>query len=1181
MTVSRDRRSCRGFMFVTFMLLWSSPAFTQADLQKEQQIVLTKTPVEVEAVGDKKVRYPVVLRAGEFFQVRVEQKDSEVLLRLLDASGKEVARMSSPKEKEGLETLSFVASESARYTLEAGLLKVQAEKGKFAIWREPPRVATSLDRRRVEVERLFAEGMIARDTDGQAETAVKKFSTARDGYRDLKDEYMVEMSDLLVTRSQGRAIFIEARKQLNDAKQPTTYKIVRAKFMQAAELYSKGGQAFNAGAALLGAAVASQGLGELESTIKLLEMALPAFSEPHTIQVKADLLDNLATFYLILDDVDTALDYLTQSRSIYIELKQTEDAARIENAIGELHLQIGRYKDSYPFLESSRKLRERNSAACGTSATLTNLAMFYYFGNDKASAREFLLDRALPLYPAGDECAGDKAKTLIVIGQFYYDLGSNDLALKYLTEAEKSLKTESEVLGRRDASEFDVQMKIVNNKLKMATGLNVVGAAKFALARYQETSISLSKANSEKAAEARANAKRLYAEARSAYEEALKLYREISDTKHEATVMTNIGVVQSSAGETDEALKTFEAALKVSRDADHKNAEAITLNNTGKLYSNRGEHRKALELFKQALPLLRAVDDKSGEAVALSYAMYDWASLGNRRMAIFSGKQAINIFQELRRGARGLNTEIQKDYLRSIRESYQRLAELLIEEGKNDHAIQILNLYQDQQFFDLDGKASVEQAIFSTRESDWVQRSDLESRTLTQLNSRIEDGKRRKIADRLSPDKVQNQLQALRADFTKATHVFITTLEEAEKEFAQPDEVGRAVEIESVTKMQSALDHLSKQTPPHKVVALYTLLGNDKFYVLLMTPSEIKAFTQDVSAEVLNRSIIKTFSDLQNPGFPEKVRASSSTLYNMILGTTSTPDGKSTLEAELGRLGPDTLLWSLDGILSYLPVAALYDAKKSQYLLEKYQNVVFTRADAERILRSPRPWKTAIGFGKSTASNISCEIPCETPPCDNRLKSLRLVPQELSGIFRRMRGDRTVVKGTIVLNEEFTQERMLQARNTPLVHIASHFCFQPGNTEESFLLLGNDKKFSLHDMSAHLNLYAAVDLLVLSACRTAALERNQMGKEIDSLAELSQRLGAASVIATLWNADEIGASRLMTKLYTLHKRRPELSKAELLRQAQLSLLRGNQTEPNTNLDHPYYWAPFVLYGSFR
>ncbi|HSE20353.1 MAG TPA: CHAT domain-containing protein, partial [Pyrinomonadaceae bacterium] len=622
--------------------------------------------------------------------------------------------------------------------------------------------------------------------------------------------------------------------------------------------------------------------------------------------------------------------------------------------------------------------------------------------------------------------------------------------------------------------------------------------------------------------------------------------------------------------------------LKVSREADDKDAEAITLNNIGEAYSKRGEHHRALEFFKRALPLFRAVGDKSGQALALSDAMYDWSQVGNRRMAILSGKQAINIFQELRGAARGLDTEIQKDYLRSVRDSYQRLAQLLIEEGLYAQAVQILNLYQDQQFFDVARKASVDGPIFSPHEYDWVQRYDTETEQLAQLNSRIEEGKRQQIANRLSADRKNDQLQTIRMEFKNAADTFLTLLETNQKEFAQPpDDRDRVAEIKPVTRMQNALDNPGKEPSQAKSVALYTLVANNKFYVLLLTPNEIKAFAYAISADELNRSIIKVLSDLKNSAFPEKIRLSSSSLYGVILGTVSIDDGKSTLEAELDKHRPDTLLWSLDGILSYLPVAALYDAKKSQYLLEKFQNVAFTRADADRILRRKTPWKTAIGFGKSTTSEVTCDIPCDHAPCGKKLESLPLVTQEMAAIFRQAPKARASIKGTIILNQRFTRDRMLQARNTPLVHIASHFCFQPGDASGSFLLLGDDSKFSLHEMSNYPDLYAGVDLLVLSACQTAALERNQIGKEIDSLAELSQRLGAASVIATLWNADEIGASRLMIKFYTLHKLKPEMSKAELLRQAQLSLLKGRETAPNLNLDHPYYWAPFVLYGSFR
>jgi CHAT domain-containing protein len=179
-----------------------------------------------------------------------------------------------------------------------------------------------------------------------------------------------------------------------------------------------------------------------------------------------------------------------------------------------------------------------------------------------------------------------------------------------------------------------------------------------------------------------------------------------------------------------------------------------------------------------------------------------------------------------------------------------------------------------------------------------------------------------------------------------------------------------------------------------------------------------------ISAEALNKSVIKVLSDLQNPGFPEKILASSSELYNIILRAASA-NGKDTLEAELERDKPNTILWSLHGSLRYLPVAALYDGRKSQYLVEKYQNVAFTRADPDRILRSPIAWTTSIGLGKSTASEVTCKAPCDKPARDDRLQALIQVPQEMEAIFTGTLRRRAQVGGPVLLNDQFTLNSML------------------------------------------------------------------------------------------------------------------------------------------------------------
>ncbi|HEY9657909.1 MAG TPA: CHAT domain-containing protein, partial [Allocoleopsis sp.] len=97
-----------------------------------------------------------------------------------------------------------------------------------------------------------------------------------------------------------------------------------------------------------------------------------------------------------------------------------------------------------------------------------------------------------------------------------------------------------------------------------------------------------------------------------------------------------------------------------------------------------------------------------------------------------------------------------------------------------------------------------------------------------------------------------------------------------------------------------------------------------------------------------------------------------------------------------------------------------------------------------------------------------------------------------------------------------------------------------------------------------------IELLVLSACQTAkGDERAALG-----LAGVAVRAGARSTVASLWSVyDEIGAP-LMVEFYRQLITTPTLSKAEALRQAQLTVLR----RPDTS--HPLNWAPFVLVGNW-
>jgi CHAT domain-containing protein len=299
---------------------------------------------------------------------------------------------------------------------------------------------------------------------------------------------------------------------------------------------------------------------------------------------------------------------------------------------------------------------------------------------------------------------------------------------------------------------------------------------------------------------------------------------------------------------------------------------------------------------------------------------------------------------------------------------------------------------------------------------------------------------------------------------------------------------------------------------------------------------------------------------------------------------------------DLRQAHAKTLMWSLDGALRYVPLAALYDGK--QYLIEQYRVSVMTLASNTRLKDQPdQHWKAA-GFGVTKGFENAPALPS--------------VSSELSGIISTKPGDGGVLAGEIELDAQFTQPAMRQMllKRYPVVHIASHFVFKPGNDTNSFLLLGDGAHLSLAELKTSANMFGGVQLLTLSACNTGVGD----GAEVEGFGTLAQRQGAKAVIASLWPVADESTSRLMQEFYRLRESSGGITKLEALREAQLALLRGDvrgdvygkpaadsargvvairpssstahpealgfPLNANAPYAHPYYWAPFFLMGNW-
>src|SRR5207244_54085 len=137
-------------------------------------------------------------------------------------------------------------------------------------------------------------------------------------------------------------------------------------------------------------------------------------------------------------------------------------------------------------------------------------------------------------------------------------------------------------------------------------------------------------------------------------------------------------------------------------------------------------------------------------------------------------------------------------------------------------------------------------------------------------------------------------------------------------------------------------------------VALYTLVGDDKYRVILTTPDFQKGYEYPIKAADLNRKVLEFREVLQNPKYDPLPLAQE--LYKILIG----PVAK-----DLQSANATTLMWSLDGVLRYLPISALHDGR--QYLVEGYRNVVFTPASQARLKDVPAQNWDALGLGVTKA----------------------------------------------------------------------------------------------------------------------------------------------------------------------------------------------------------------------
>lgn len=326
---------------------------------------------------------------------------------------------------------------------------------------------------------------------------------------------------------------------------------------------------------------------------------------------------------------------------------------------------------------------------------------------------------------------------------------------------------------------------------------------------------------------------------------------------------------------------------------------------------------------------------------------------------------------------------------------------------------------------------------------------------------------------------------------------------------------------------------------------LYSAVLKDHLAVILSLPNApLQYYSTNISQTELEESADQFLQSL-NPAFSERIRLKiSQKLYDLIIR----PTEPALIERQIKNL-----VFVLDSSLRNLPMAALHDGK--QYVIEKYSLAL-------------TPGLQILGAKSLDRSQLKVWL--------GGLSEARQGFTELKGVKFEAAQIASQIPTNLELNSNFTKlnlQKGLAEQDTAIVHLATHGQFS-SDPESTFILTWDDR-ITIPDFYKFLrdrtdNRSNPLELLVLSACKTAEGD----AKASLGLAGIALRSGARSTMGSLWAVNDASTSKLMSNFYDILIKQPTISKAEALQQSQLSVLKDPQYR------HPYYWAAFVLVGSW-
>ena len=426
----------------------------------------------------------------------------------------------------------------------------------------------------------------------------------------------------------------------------------------------------------------------------------------------------------------------------------------------------------------------------------------------------------------------------------------------------------------------------------------------------------------------------------------------------------------------------------------------------------------------------------------------------------------------------------------------------------------------------------------------------------------------------------RSHARSLRAMLNRSTRQ--PTRSDSTNPSTNPSDKLQAIQLAQV----SSSNDLQQQLLDDKTILLEYALGKEHSYLWAVTKKDLQTYILPKQAEI--EAVSREFLELmQSPLYRVGDRrggALAST--NAVEPDAAAQLSRMLLEPVAEQLGTKRLLIVSDGILHYLPFAALpkpgTTGRNEVPLLVDHEIVGLPSASMQIGLQQNRanakaPTKTLAMLADPIFSRddqrLQDRAPDRTADVETlypRLPATRREASQIVGLVpvaKRLLKLDAAASRQVAISPELTQYRM--------VHFASHGILNSQNPQRSGMVLSvldnqGELQRGLLSTADAFNLKLSADLVVLSGC-TTALGKEIQGEGLIGLTGGLMYAGAKQVVAGLWNVNDDSTALLMTHFYQSMLNHG-LSPVAALRSAQIKLWQSQ------NWQAPYYWAAFTLQG---